>query len=347
MHMPKFHWTKYVLNFKQPSGTSRGILKTKTSWFLLANDPSFSHPALGEISIIDGLSPDPVEAIEVKLSEIVHILNNKQEELPSLHGFPAIQFGLEMLHADINSLGSKRLFDNAFSEGKDLIPINGLVWMNTPNHMLEQIRNLVDRGFDCIKMKIGALNFEDELSLIKTIRQEFGKSLSLRLDANGAFAPLTALENLKALSEFAIHSIEQPIPVNHWEEMAHLCEKTPIPIALDEELINVGIGEKQVLLDTINPQFIIIKPSLLGGWKGSDEWINLAEKSGIGWWITSALESNIGLNAIAQYTYTKQVSLPQGLGTGSLYTNNIDSPLYLQGQNIGYNPHLNWNLSAI
>jgi o-succinylbenzoate synthase len=344
--MPKFHWTKYTLNFKQPSGTSRGVLNTKESWFLIGSDPAFEYPAIGEVSIIEGLSPDPLHSIENALNLVVNRLNENADGTTDLDDYPAIQFGLEMLRADVACDGSKHLFQNSFSQGHALMPINGLVWMNTPKHMMQQVKNLVDRGFDCIKMKIGAIEFKDELTLIKSIRSEFGRGLNLRLDANGAFAPNNALAQLNALAAFDIHSIEQPIPIKHWEEMAALCEASPIPIALDEELINIKSEGKQLLLETIKPQFIIIKPSLLGGWKGSDEWITLAEKLKIGWWITSALESNIGLNAIAQYTYSKQVRLPQGLGTGSLYTNNIESPLYLQGQNIGYNPQLNWNLSA-
>jgi L-alanine-DL-glutamate epimerase-like enolase superfamily enzyme len=213
--------------------------------------------------------------------------------------------------------------------------------------MKSQIQEKIAQGFDCIKMKIGAIDFETELELLKYIRSEFSsEDIELRVDANGAFAPEEALGKLKKLSEFQLHSIEQPIKQGQWEEMAKLCQETPLPIALDEELIGVfNVTKKQELLQTIKPQFIILKPSLIGGFKGTEQWIELAEKNKMEWWITSALESNVGLNAIAQFTYTKNNKMPQGLGTGSLYTNNFESPLQVEKGQIQYNPAKNWEFN--
>jgi o-succinylbenzoate synthase len=345
--MPRYHWSKYTLNFKRPSGTSRGVLKTKDSWFLIGTDSDFEYPAMGECSIIEGLSPDPLENYESQLDELCAYLNGEQAEAPILTNYPSIQFGLEMLQADVAVKGSKRLFTDSFTEGRDQMRINGLVWMGEKDWMRSQIEDLIERGFTCIKMKIGAIDFEQELSLLRMIREEYGSSLELRVDANGALAPEDALEKLHRLAAFDLHSIEQPIGVNQWESMADLCAQSPIPIALDEELIGRNPSEFGVLLSQIQPQYIILKPSLIGGWKASSKWIKSAEDLGIGWWMTSALESNIGLNAIAQFTYQQGVKMPQGLGTGSLYTNNLDSPLYIQGQNIGFDPNKNWNLSPI
>ncbi len=345
--MPQYHWSKYTLQFKRPSGTSRGVLKTKNSWFLIGVDEAFEYPALGECSIIEGLSPDPLNSYEDRLTEVCAWLNGDRAELPDLSAYPSIQFGLEMLQADAAVKGSKRFFEDDFTLGKEQMLINGLVWMGDKVWMRSQIDDLIERGFTCIKMKIGAINFEEELELLKFIRDEYPADLELRVDANGAFSADEALVKLQRLSSYRLHSIEQPIAVNQWEAMAELCARSPIPIALDEELIGRNPSEFGVLLSSIQPQYIILKPSLVGGWDASSRWIDTAEALGIGWWMTSALESNVGLNAIAQFTYQQGVHMPQGLGTGSLYTNNLDSPLYLQGQKIGFNPTTNWNLSPI
>src|SRR5690606_9836442 len=238
-------------------------------------------------------------------------------------------------------------FPSEFTRGEAAIPINGLVWMGDNLFMKEQISEKLKQGFTCIKMKIGAIDFKTELELLKSIRKEFSASeVELRVDANGAFSKNEALEKLKVLSDLKLHSIEQPIKQGQWQEMARLCEETPLPIALDEELIGVfSEEEKSNLLDTIKPQFIILKPSLIGGFRGSDSWIKLGEKHNAGWWITSALESNVGLNAISQYTFTKNSKLPQGLGTGSLYTNNIDSPLQVSKGELKYDPSKVWNFN--
>lgn len=346
----KFYWRKYTLNFKRPSGTSRGVLHSKDSWFLFAEDDSFEMPAVGECSIIEGLSPDDLAQYEAKLNYVVIGLSaHGSVNYEQLKDFPSIIFGVETLLLDMASKGSKRFYHDSFVTGQEGMRINGLIWMGEKQFMLDQIKAKLDAGFSCLKMKIGAIDFDQELSILTSIRKQFSPSeLELRVDANGAFAPEIALERLKRLSDFEIHSIEQPIKQGQIEHMAHLCQETPIDIALDEELI--GINDKQVksdLLDSIKPAYIILKPSLVGGLKCSDEWIDLATSRGIGWWMTSALESNVGLNSIAQYTFSKDVSMPQGLGTGSLYLNNVDSPLYIEGEFIYHNPIKKWDLKQI
>jgi L-alanine-DL-glutamate epimerase-like enolase superfamily enzyme len=250
------------------------------------------------------------------------------------------------------SLQSKtpfELFPSKFTESKDAISINGLIWMGAESFMKQQIKDKLKAGFSVIKMKIGAIDFNTEIALLKNIRKEYSsKEIELRVDANGAFSPKNALEKLKILSDFEIHSIEQPIKQGQFDEMAALCDKTPIPIALDEELIGVfDVTKKQEMLQIIKPQYIILKPSLVGGFKSSEEWIKLAENQQIGWWITSALESNIGLNAIAQWTYTLQTKMPQGLGTGSLFTNNMVSPLEVKSGCLYYNNNKKWEFNIL
>ena len=337
---------KYILNFKQPSGTSRGVLKTKETWFIILE--SKGRRGVGECGILRGLSIDDRPDYETQLS---YTCNNIEKGLAFLLveniQFPSIQIGLEMAFKSLEAENDFVLFPSEFSSGNDSININGLIWMGTEDFMKQQIQDKIESGFSCIKLKIGAIDFETELSLLKGIRKHFSESdIELRVDANGAFNPNEALEKLKRLSDYKLHSIEQPIAVKQWEEMSVLCEKTPLPIALDEELIGIfSRTEKQRLLETIKPQYIILKPSFIGGFKGTDEWISLAEKQNIGWWITSALESNVGLNAIAQYTYTKQSQLPQGLGTGGLFTNNFDSPLQVKNGTLQHNTNLNWNFN--
>jgi L-alanine-DL-glutamate epimerase-like enolase superfamily enzyme len=242
-----------------------------------------------------------------------------------------------------------QLFDTPFSKGEKSIPINGLIWMGDTNFMRSQIKEKLKDGFSCIKMKIGAIDFASEIALLKNIRKEFtAQEIALRVDANGAFSPKGSLEKLKQLAALDIHSIEQPIKQGQWEEMARLCEQSPLAIALDEELIGVFTEEKKIkLLDTIKPQYVILKPSFIGGFRGADRWIALAAEKGIDWWVTSALESNVGLNAIAQYTSTKNSILPQGLGTGNLYTNNVPSPLDVDHGAILYNIAAQWGLDIL
>jgi len=249
----------------------------------------------------------------------------------------------------LQSPSSYKLFVSNFTESNKAIDINGLIWMGDREFMNDQIKEKIAQGFRCLKMKIGAIDFATEVQLLASIRKEFSiNDIELRVDANGAFKPSEALEKLKILSNYDLHSIEQPIRQGHYQEMALLCEETPLPIALDEELIGVfDVTKRTKMLQIIKPQYIILKPSLVGGFKESLEWIELAKKSGIGWWVTSALESNIGLNAIAQWTATLKSSMPQGLGTGGLFTNNFDSPLEVYKGGLYYNKNKNWNFNLI
>ncbi|MFD1613815.1 o-succinylbenzoate synthase [Gelatiniphilus marinus] len=337
---------KYILNFKQASGTSRGVLKTKETWFIVLKRSG--KKGIGECGLFRGLSVDDVPNYEEKLKWVCKNINLGFGILANeLVAFPSIQFGLETAFKSLESENKFELFPSEFTKSKASIDINGLIWMGSESFMKQQVKDKISDGFKCIKMKIGAIDFQKEINLIKSIRQEFSaKDIELRVDANGAFKKEEALEKLKLLSDFDLHSIEQPIKQGQTEAMAKLCETTPLPIALDEELIGVfSVTKKQELLQTINPQYIILKPSLVGGFKGSDKWIKTAENNNIGWWITSALESNIGLNAIAQYTFTKQSNLPQGLGTGALFTNNFDSPLQVKNGTLQYNNNLKWKFN--
>ena len=340
------NYHKYLLDFKQPSGTSRGTLTQKETYFIIIN--SEIKQGIGECGLFRGLSIDDRLDYENKLNWVCnHIDLGLEELLTQLIEFPSIQIGLEMAFKSLESHDPYELFPSKFIRGEDSISINGLVWMGSESFMKEQIAKKIEAGFSCIKMKIGAIDFQQEINLLKSIRNQFSsKDIELRVDANGAFHPTNALEKLKILSDLDLHSIEQPIKQGQIDAMATLCKKTPLPIALDEELIGVfSVTKKQELLQTINPQYIILKPSLVGGFSGSDEWINLAEKQNIGWWITSALESNVGLNAIAQYTYTKQSIMPQGLGTGSLFTNNFECPMQVNNGQLQYNNLKNWKFN--
>ena len=342
----KATYKKHILNFKVPSGTSRGILKTKETWFIIIENDG--KQGIGECGILRGLSADDRPDYELQLQ---YTCNNIEKGLDVLYAeneeFPSIQIGLEMAFKSLEAKDPFILFPSNFSKGNDSIPINGLIWMGDKSFMNQQIKQKIADGFDCIKLKIGAIDFQTELDILKGIRQNFSESdIEIRVDANGAFSIDSALEKLKRLSDYKLHSIEQPIKPNQWDQMAKLCEKTPLAIALDEELIGVfNEDKKRELLRVINPQYIILKPSFIGGFKGSNTWITLAEKQNIGWWITSALESNVGLNAIAQYTYLKEVTMPQGLGTGSLFTNNISSPLTVKNGTLQYNTNLNWDFN--
>ncbi len=342
----KATYHKYILNFKNPSGTSRGVLKTKETYFIILE--TNENKGIGECGLFRGLSIDDRTDYEEKLIWTCKNIGLGLEVLlKELIEFPSIQFGLEMAFKSLENKDSFELFPSKFTQGEDSIPINGLIWMGTKQFMNQQIKEKIQSGFRCIKMKIGAIDFNTEVDLLKSIRKEFSsKDIELRVDANGAFNPLDALDKLKILSELELHSIEQPIKQGQYHEMASLCEKTPLPIALDEELIGVfSVTDKQKLTQTIHPQYIILKPSLVGGLKGSDEWIEIAKKENIGWWITSALESNVGLNAIAQYTYLKQSPMYQGLGTGSLFVNNFDCPLKVKNGTLRYDLNTNWNFN--
>ena len=337
---------KYILNFKQPSGTSRGILKTKDTWFLILQEGK-KH-GIGECGMFKGLSFDDRPDYEAKLEwTCQNIQLGLDVLLHDLVEFPSIQFGLETAFKSLASQHEFEIFPSEFIKSKDSISINGLIWMGSKAFMKQQIKDKIEAGFSCIKMKIGAIDFQSEINLLKAIRKEFSATdIELRVDANGAFSSSEGYEKLKVLSELDLHSIEQPIKQGQIKNMAILCKTTPLPIALDEELIGVfNAKERQNLLQTIKPQYIILKPSLVGGFKSCDEWIDIAESLNIGWWITSALESNVGLNAISQYTYTKKNLMPQGLGTGGLFTNNFDSPLVVKNGKLQYDQSKKWTFN--
>ena len=344
--MIKAYYHKYLLNFKQASGTSRGVLRTKETWFLILENEE--KKGFGECGLFRDLSADDKPDYEEKLQWVSNNINLGLEKLlPELIEFPSIQFGLEQAFLSLESKTPFELFPSDFTKGTQQISINGLIWMGDKAFMQQQIKDKLQQGFTTIKMKIGAIDFNTEIELLQSIRKEFSvKEIELRVDANGAFLPKNALEKLQRLSELELHSIEQPIKQGQWQEMASLCEKTPLPIALDEELIGVfSFEEKEKCIATIQPQYIILKPSLVGGFKGSSEWIQIASNHNAGNGITSDLESNIGLNAIAQWTYTLNNPLPQGLGTGSLFTNNFESPLEVSNGSLGYNVDRNWNFN--
>lgn len=340
----KATYQKYILNFKRPSGTSRGVLNEKETWFLILQDNG--KKGIGECGILRGLSADDRPDYEEKLQWVCANIHLGKEPLwEALLEFPSIQFGVEMAFQSLASENPFLLFPSEFTDGSKSIDINGLVWMGDEAFMKQQIEEKLAQGFSCIKLKIGAIDFQKELDLLHYIRQNFDeKTIEIRVDANGAFTENEALSKINQLSGYKLHSIEQPIVKNHTDSMAELCKITPIPIALDEELIGVfSFEDKEQLLQKIQPQYIILKPSFIGGLRGTKEWILLAEKYQIKWWITSALESNIGLNAIAQWTFLQQNLMPQGLGTGGLFTNNFDCPLQVKNGQLQYNNKLEWN----
>lgn len=339
-------YKKYILDFKRPSGTSRGVLTQKETWFIILEDNG--KTGIGECGILRTLSIDDRPDYEEKLKWVCENIHLGEEYLwNSLNEFPSIQFGLEMAFQSVRSDDPYLLFPSAFTNGTKGIDINGLVWMGEESYMKQQIEEKLQQGFDCIKLKIGAIDFDKELNLLRFIRSNFSaEEIEIRVDANGAFSSTDSLDKLMQLNTFQLHSIEQPVKQGQLDLMADLCNKTPFPVALDEELIGVsGYKNKEALLQKIKPQYIILKPSLIGGFRGSKEWIDIAEKMNIGWWITSALESNIGLNAIAQWTFLQNNPMPQGLGTGALYTNNFESPLEVINGKLIYNPDIQWQVN--
>lgn len=329
-----------MLQFRHPGGTSRGVLTEKETWLIELtdeNDPSFT--GTGECNLFRGLSADDVPGFEKKLDEVCQNIN---KILPDFHlslaGFPSIRSGIEQALIHLQQKKKFIYFPSAFTSGSASMRINGLIWMGNYDFMCEQVNEKIEKGFSCIKIKIGAISIKEELKLLEHIRKN-SSQIEIRLDANGAFTSENVLEKLKLYAEYNVHSVEQPIRQKQWEGMKNVCKNSPIPVALDEELIGVHTPEeRKKLLDTIQPHYIILKPGLLGGFKSCEEWISLAQERKIKWWITSALESNIGLNAIAQWTFTLNNSMPQGLGTGSLYTNNFESPLELKGEVLRFNP---------
>lgn len=344
----KATYRKYLLHFKRPSGTSRGVLTDKETWFIVLEQEG--KKGIGECGLLRGLSCDDRSDYEEKLAwTCTNIHLGKEVLWKALIEFPSIQFGVEMAFQSLASATPYLLFPSDFTQGQKSIPINGLIWMGEETFMKEQIEEKLAAGFRCVKLKIGAINFEKELQLLRFIRANFSpEQVEIRVDANGAFYKNEALDRLIQLSEFKLHSIEQPIAKNNTDKMSELCKVAPFPIALDEELIGVfSLADKEALLRKIKPQYIILKPSFVGGFRGTQEWITLAEKYQIGWWITSALESNIGLNAIAQWTFLQHNLMPQGLGTGALYTNNFDCPLEVDQGQLWYNTDLDWDCNLV
>lgn len=342
----KISYHKYELLFKRPAGTSRGVYKSRWVWYIFINENG--KCGIGECAPLPGLSKESPEEVEQLLIDICanpEIIVQQPELYQSVS---SVKFAMETALLDLKQGASQILFPSKLTLGEKGIPINGLIWMGELGFMKAQIQEKLDAGFSCLKLKIGALNFGEELELLKAIRKEYSAdNLILRVDANGAFSKQEVLEKLEKLADLNIHSIEQPIAAGQCEAMAKLCAKSLLPIALDEELIGINkLLEKERLLDEIKPQYLILKPSLHGGFSGCDQWIKLAESRNIGWWITSYLESNIGLNAIAQWTFKKNVTLYQGLGTGQLFTNNFDSPLEIRTDKLWYNPEKEFHLPA-
>ncbi len=342
----KATYCSYDLIFKRPSGTSRGVLKTKETWFIKLEYGN--RWGIGECGILRGLSFDDVPNYEEKIKwACQHIHLGRETLISKLNQYPSIVFGLEQAFRSLESSNPFMLFDSEFTKLESPIKINGLIWMGSIDFMKKQIDEKLHAGNSCIKIKVGALDFERELELVKYLREQ-SSSVEIRLDANGGFDSKNALERLKRLSEYQIHSIEQPLKPKFKEDLALLSKLSPIPIVLDESLIGVlDHKEQEELLAFIKPQYIILKPSFVGGFNASSKWIQLAESMNIGWWITSALESNIGLNAIAQWTSTLNASMPQGLGTGALYTNNIESPLHIDNDLLYYRKSIYWDLDKI
>ena len=340
-------YTRYNLKFIRPGGTSRGVLTEKETFFITLRGEA--RWGIGECALFRGLSREDRPGYEAKLQWVCRNIGLGWETLrEELGEWPSLLFGLEQAFRSLDSASPMELFPSAFLQGRP-IPINGLIWMGAPSFMEQQIEAKLAEGYRCLKLKIGALGFEQELELLRSLRQRFlPGQLELRVDANGAFQSAEALERLQRLAECGLHSIEQPIRAGQWDAMARLCRDSPLPVALDEELIALGhSSDKRTLLQEVSPQFLILKPSLLGGYAACEEWIALADDMGIGWWVTSALESNIGLNAIAQWTATLQTEMPQGLGTGALFSNNFRSPLRTSGGQLWYDAAPGWHLNKI
>ena len=331
-------YAPYNLKFKAPAGTSRGILNEKQTYLIKIWDESDpSRYGIGEASLFRGLSAEDNDRYEFKL---VETLANVALGIPTdLSRHSSIQFGLEQAIFDFSNGCKGIYFPSDFTASRQSITINGLVWMGSFDEMIERIEQKISQGFKCVKLKIGAIDFIKELEMVKHIRRHFdADTLEIRVDANGGFSMDNAIARLARLAELDVHSIEQPIRQGHWDLMAFLCRVSPLDIALDEELIGItDLRSKIEMLDTIRPKYIILKPSLCGGFSGAMEWIKLADERNIGWWVTSSLESNIGLNALSQWVATLNTSMPQGLGTGGLFTNNFESPIYLDGEQLKFN----------
>lgn len=342
-------WIEHTLQPHFELGTSKGSINARTVWYLIAWDTARPEvQGIGEAALFPGHSKEFPADVKTKLIELCADTSDWQRRLNTdLVDVPSVRFAVEQCLRDLEVSGTKQLFPSPFLIGQQSIPINGLVWMGDKATMKQRIREQIEKGFTTVKMKIGAIGIADELELLRAVRDEFGpEDITLRVDANGAFGALEARTVLERLAELHVHSIEQPVAPGLYEVMAELCERSPVPIALDEDLIGLNTRDAKVdLLDHVKPQYIVIKPSLVGGWAATQEWIDLAIARKIDWWITSALESSIGLNAISQYTATLDVTMPQGLGTGSVYSNNIPSPLLAERGMLKHRPEVAWDLS--
>lgn len=356
----KIRWKKHRLEFTFQAGTSRGVLTHKDTWYFIGEDNGKEF--YGECGPLKGLSIDDRPDFESKLDTVCEHLNRRsihawntfgfiESLVPELQliGFPSIIMALETLQFDFLHESKREIFESSFYTFTAPIAINGLVWMNDPDHMYQQAIKKIEAGYTCVKLKVGAIDFEKECWVLEKIREQYSEEqVILRVDANGAFTHQDVWQKLEKLSEYHIHSIEQPIKPMQHELMRQLCKDAALEIALDEELIGISsLEEKEHMLEELNPPFIILKPTLLGGFLATEEWIKAADYRGIEWWMTSALESNIGLNAICQFTSTFPIYMPQGLGTGSLYHNNINSPLTVNSGNIYYDNTKPWDFNGL
>lgn len=349
--MIKARWIERTLQPRFELGTSKGPIHARTVWYLIAwNEEAPELKGIGEAALFPGHSKEFPADVKLKLTELCERTSDWKDRFNGdLVDVPSVRFAVEQCLRDLQAGGTKTLFPSAFTLGKQGIPINGLVWMGNKATMRQRIQEQIENGCTTLKMKIGGIGIDDEIELLRAVRKEHSaEELTLRVDANGAFSAQQAPDVLKRLAELQVHSIEQPVPPGLYEVMAELCATTPVPIALDEDLIGLNTRDAKVdLLNHVKPQHIVIKPSLVGGWNATREWIELAKARNIGWWITSALESSIGLNAIAQFTATLNVSTAQGLGTGKVYANNIPSPLLAERGFLRYRPEEEWDLSML
>jgi O-succinylbenzoate synthase len=354
----KIVFKPHTLRFKKQAGTSRGFMTERKSWFVRISDTE--QPGVegyGECGPLPGLSIDDLPDFETQLADVCSLFNELdlevfpfnlsiilQQVIPD--HLPSVRFGIETALLDYMNGGTRMIYATPFTQGGEGILMNGLIWMGDYDSMQEQVQQKLEQGFGTLKMKVGAIDFHQELQVLSSVREQYDASeITLRVDANGAFSADNVTSRLAELARFDLHSIEQPVMAGQHELMAEVCASSPVPVALDEELIGVfDYRDKFALLKKIQPTYIILKPGLLGGFQQTKEWIEIANRLNIGWWITSALESNIGLNAIAQFTSTFQNELPQGLGTGQLYHNNFESPLYIKEGHLFYNPGTDWEL---
>ncbi|PID95211.1 MAG: o-succinylbenzoate synthase [Bacteroidetes bacterium] len=350
-------YKKYRLRFRQPIGTSRGVYTEKINYYLFLGDDVHSGRGVGECNLLSGLSVDDVPEYETQLAACCRQINEgASPDACSVERFPSIAFALETALLDLHHGGEKILFPSAYTRGEEGIITNGLIWMGEEKKMQQRIDDKLARGFHTLKMKIGALNWPQERALLRRIRDRYDAStITLRVDANGAFRRADVFGVMDDLAALDVHSIEQPVEKGNHALMAEVIDKCEVPVALDEELIGIcGKAQRKALLEQLNPAFLILKPSLLGGFKQCEEWIALAQAQNRQWWITSALESNIGLNAIAQWSYkiledhdlTKKM-LPQGLGLGDIYQNNLSAPLDLRGEKLYHHPEKSWDMTLI